>query len=114
MVDLVAIEKCKVGEQMVEAVNARELHGFLESRQDFSDWIKARINQYGFVKGADFSDHNFMVSGKGNLKSNRIDYYITLDMAKEHFHVCHDIRKMFERVEIDERKFASVYTDAKK
>lgn len=30
-------------------VNARELHGFLESGWRFADWIKERIEKYGFV-----------------------------------------------------------------
>ena len=33
------------------AVNARDLHSFLESKQDFSTWIKGRIDQFGFVEG---------------------------------------------------------------
>lgn len=31
------------------AVNARDLHIFLESKQQFADWIKNRIRQYGFI-----------------------------------------------------------------
>lgn len=36
------------------AVNARELHQFLESKQDFSTWIKGRIKKYDFVENQDF------------------------------------------------------------
>ena len=32
------------------AVNARELHAFLESKQEFANWIKGRIDKYGFVE----------------------------------------------------------------
>ena len=38
----------------VETVNAHELHAFLESRQDFSTWIKNRIGDYDFVENQDF------------------------------------------------------------
>lgn len=46
-------------------INAREQHQFLNNKRKFSDWIKQRIEQYGF----------------GN-KSTK-EYYITIDMAKE-------------------------------
>ena len=36
-----------------QVVNARELHGFLEVGKDFSNWIKDRINKYGFAEGED-------------------------------------------------------------
>lgn len=36
------------------AVSARELHKFLESKQDFSTWIKSRIEKYGFTENQDF------------------------------------------------------------
>jgi phage anti-repressor protein len=36
-------------------VNARDLHGALGVRRDFSTWIKNRIEKYGFVEGEDFS-----------------------------------------------------------
>ena len=62
-----------------QTVNARELHAFLDSKQDFSTWIKARITEYDFVEHQDFVlFHNFMEKGRP-----RIEYFITLDMAKE-------------------------------
>ena len=62
-----------------QTVNARELHAFLDSKQDFSTWIKARIAEYDFVEHQDFVlFHNFMEKGRP-----RIEYFITLDMAKE-------------------------------
>lgn len=35
-------------------VNARDLHGFLEVGKDFSNWIRARLNEYGFVENLDY------------------------------------------------------------
>lgn len=52
---LINIEQATVGGSLIETVNARELHEFLESKQDFSTWIKNRIDQYGFVDGQDFT-----------------------------------------------------------
>ncbi|MBR0128797.1 MAG: antA/AntB antirepressor family protein, partial [Neisseriaceae bacterium] len=62
--------------------NARELHEFLKSKQDFSTWIKNRIKKYGFLENQDFcSFDNFVKRETGG--SVRIEYHITLDMAKE-------------------------------
>lgn len=66
-----------------KAVNARDLHSFLESRQQFSDWIKGRINQYGFVENQDFqilASENYEASWGG---SNKVEYALSIDMAKE-------------------------------
>ncbi len=59
----------------IETVNARDLHKGLESKQDFSTWIKSRLE--GFIENQDFTLHKF-VEGK----ATKIDYYITLDTAK--------------------------------
>ena len=48
-----------------KAVNARDLHAFLESKQDFSTWIKFRIQQYEFVENVDYVVfHNFVENPK--------------------------------------------------
>ena len=59
-------------------VSARILHTFLESKQQFSDWIKARIEKYGFVEDIDFTIHKVM-----NGKNWQVEYALTLDTAKE-------------------------------
>ena len=82
MNELIKIESKEIGNESVQTVNARELHAFLQSKQDFSTWIKNRIEQYGFVENQDFILlHKKMeqVSGAKHL----IEYHITLDMAKE-------------------------------
>lgn len=64
------------------AVNARELHAFLDNKRQFADWIKQRIEQYGFVKNQDYEVfHNFVKRETGG--STRIEYALSLDMAKE-------------------------------
>lgn len=75
MNQLITIESHDDGKQ---TVNARELHVFLDSKQDFSTWIKLRIEQYQFVDGQDFTLHNFV-----ERRVSKIDYHLTLDMAKE-------------------------------
>ena len=67
--------------ETISAVNARELHKWLESKQDFSTWIKKRIKQCQFVENIDYALlHKKMdqVSGAKHL----IEYLISYDMAK--------------------------------
>lgn len=65
-----------------QAVNARELHQKLGSKQDFSTWIKNRIEKYGFVENQDFEVfHKIMENSNGGR--SRIEYALSLDMAKE-------------------------------
>lgn len=64
------------------AVNARELHAFLGSKQEFAHWIKNRIEKYGFIENQDFTSFdNFIKREKGS--SVRKEYALSIDMAKE-------------------------------
>lgn len=64
------------------AVSARELHQFLESKQQFADWIKNRIDKYGFVEGLDYEVfHNFIKNPQGGRPTT--EYALSIDMAKE-------------------------------
>ena len=78
MNEIIIVAERQIGGEAVQTVNARDLHAFLVSKQDFSTWIKARVDQYGFCDGRDFTLHKF-VDGRATV----IDYYLTLDMAKE-------------------------------
>ncbi|MCS1350347.1 phage antirepressor KilAC domain-containing protein [Mechercharimyces sp. CAU 1602] len=60
-------------------VNARELHGFLGSRQEFSNWIKSRIKKYGFKERVDFLISLSKSTGGRPSK----EYYLKLGTAKE-------------------------------
>ena len=62
-----------------ETVNARELHDFLENKRQFSDWIKQRIEQYGFEPEKDF----ISVSQNCENGGRRNEYFLTIEMAKE-------------------------------
>ena len=63
----------------LRAVSARELHTFLQSKQQFADWIKNRIEKYGLIEAQDF------VTFSENYEKGRpmIEYVLTLDSAKE-------------------------------
>lgn len=84
---LIAIKQGRIGEATVQTVNARDLHAFLEVGKDFSTWIKGRIKQYGFVEHHDFvTAQNLRSPVLGSTKARAqiaIDYYLSLDMAKE-------------------------------
>lgn len=74
-----------------QAVNARDLHVFLESKQQFSDWIKGRIDQFDFEEGVDFEVFDYDYQGNllhKNMKSDnqrvsKTEYAISIGMAKE-------------------------------
>lgn len=83
-----------LGSEQVDTVNARDLYTFLEVGRDFSTWIKGRIDEYEFVEGEDYikappalpENGEAQPRGlEGSLPSsaNRVDYFLSLDMAKE-------------------------------
>jgi anti-repressor protein len=61
------------------AVSARDLHQFLESRQEFTTWIKDRLAKYGFIEGTDFLIN---LSRSPNNRQTT-EYVLSLDTAKE-------------------------------
>lgn len=77
--ELVPVVTAEIGDRTLKAVNARDLHAFLEVGRDFSTWIKDRIEEYGFAEEEDFSP----VLGKSTGGRPAYDYLLTLDMAKE-------------------------------
>jgi Rha family phage regulatory protein len=79
MNELITINIDEAGKQ---TVSARDLHCFLESKQDFSTWIKHRINQYGFVENNDFVLLHKIVDQVSGAK-HMTEYHLTIDMAKE-------------------------------
>jgi anti-repressor protein len=87
MRDLIQINQTVIGADEVNSVNARELHRILESKQQYSDWIKKRLER--FIEGIDYVRvvidrfHNPMIVKKGlSLQGKQVDYILTLDTAK--------------------------------
>jgi len=76
MQELIKVTTNAQGERVV---SARDLHEYLESKQQFSDWIKNRIEKYGLVESQDFVTFSEIYE-KGRP---RINYALTLDAAKE-------------------------------
>ena len=52
--ELINISNTNVGEDLIQTVNARDLHTFLGVGKDFSNWIKDRIEMYGFTESVDY------------------------------------------------------------
>jgi phage anti-repressor protein len=63
-------------------VNARKLHTFLGSKQEFAHWIKDRIEKYGFVEGEDYLIILSNRAGDG-IGKPKTDYFLVIDVAKE-------------------------------
>lgn len=78
MKDLIKIEK----QDGIDTINARDLHEFLESKQQFTDWIKKRIEQYDFIENEDYVSFSGIYEKPQGGRPSR-EYYISLDMAKE-------------------------------
>ena len=89
-----------------QGINARDVHRLLKVGRDYSKWIKARIEQAGFIENQDYitvqnsvielpklaskNTVHFLRDKMGEQKEtrgghNRFDYIITFDMAK---HLC--------------------------
>lgn len=87
---LIPLGHAILNNQTVDAVNARDLHSFLEVGKDFSTWFKNRVEQYSFAEGTDFTQAiDFKAPQNGGAPESttygqgRIDYYVSMDMAKE-------------------------------
>jgi anti-repressor protein len=66
-----------------QVVNARDLHVGLGVGRDFSNWIKDRIEKYGFCEGVDYETRSPNLVSEMHGGQNRIDYFLTVPMAKE-------------------------------
>ena len=80
-------------------VNARDLHKMLESKQDFSTWIKRRITQCNFEENFDFVVLHQKVEQVSGAK-HLVEYIISVDMTKhlgmmERNKKGHEIRKYY-------------------
>lgn len=72
----------------VQVVDARELHRKLKTGRMYANWIKGRIKEYGFVENEDYliDNHRLPILASKEIRKggfNKIDYHITLNMAKE-------------------------------
>lgn len=75
---LISIHKEQTIGAEINSADARELHAFLNSEQEFANWIKNRISQYGFLENQDY-----IIKTTYTGRRPRKEYFITLNMAKE-------------------------------
>ena len=106
MNEIINITRTTINEEEVNAVNARTLWQKLESKQEFANWIKGRISEYGFEEGKDFLTNLSKSHGRPSK-----EYIISIEMAKELAMVENnergrEIRRYFIEVEKNARKFS--------
>lgn len=88
--ELIKIEFNKVDHELIQTVDARDLHKNLEIKRKFTDWISQQLDKRFFTENKDYIvlyDKNiknllhFEVKQKrgGNIKN---EYFLTLDTAK--------------------------------
>lgn len=79
---IIPVFRANIGSDITNSVDARVIHDFLGVKTHLSTWINRAIEKYGFEEGADFS----ILKSVGHHKTGattKIDYIVTLDMAKE-------------------------------
>lgn len=83
MKEIIQLRNKKIGGAIINAVDARELHLFLDSKQEFSNWFKNRIDQYDFQENQDFIINDNFINNSSRRGPKPVEYIISLDMAKE-------------------------------
>ncbi|MDE8742851.1 antA/AntB antirepressor family protein [Pectobacterium polaris] len=85
--ELLPVTDGSINGKEIQSVRGRKLHEFLKVGRDFTNWIKGRIKQYGFVEGVDFVIAENLSSPKRASSKSRQriehDYILSLNMAKE-------------------------------
>ncbi len=81
MSELFNLKPVVIAGNQIRAVDARELHAFMEVGRVFASWITDRIEQGCFVEGKDY----VLTVTKTGVRSNVVqkDYAISISMAKE-------------------------------
>lgn len=93
--DIVPVVIGRIGERETNVVSAKALHKALGVGKDFSTWITARISEYDFTIGHDYSVNKLIAPNLGKTPNGAVssairpsgrpgkDYLLTINMAKE-------------------------------
>lgn len=83
--------------ELIQTINARDLHAFLEVGKDFSTWIKVQIDRARLVENCDFVVVQVLPQKGENSKGGRpsMEYHLTLDAGK-HISMMSNTDKGFE------------------
>lgn len=79
MRELIKINQTHINGAEVNSVNARDLHKVLESKYQFADWIKTRLEETDARENIDY----IVFSEKSEKGRPLIEYALTTDIAKE-------------------------------
>lgn len=81
---LIPVIEHEIAGELQPCVDARELHRWLKCGELFATWIKKRIKTYKFLENEDYVLIlvNTKTKGRGGNRRS-VDYFLTLDMAKE-------------------------------
>lgn len=104
--------------ELVNAVNARDIHSFLGVGRDFSNWMKQRIKKYGFVENIDY----IVVAQNGEVTNqslttnvgNLIEYHLSPDMTKQLAMVENNDKGMAVRlyyIDLEKKAIAKIQSD---
>lgn len=75
--ELVPVYETSTGEKVVDG---RELYNVLQSKQDFSTWVKKRLKECDAEENIDYDRFHEKMEAKN---ATMIEYIIKLDIAKE-------------------------------
>ncbi|HHN8403907.1 TPA: antA/AntB antirepressor family protein [Morganella morganii] len=94
--DMLPVIRGDINGQLINGVSAKALHDALGVGRDFSNWIKGRINEYGFICSLDYELFDSPILANQSLNCEQIkvspvrggdrrskDYLLSLGMAKE-------------------------------
>lgn len=84
----------QINNNLVELINAREVHELLQVKTRFDIWINRRLSETRFRKNLDFIERSNL-SNRGFFKTETKEYHLTLRMAE---HLC-----LMENNEIGDR-----------
>lgn len=86
MTELIPINKADFNGAEINSVNARELHEVLESKYQFADWIKSRLEETDAVENIDYiivSEKTETMTEHGKKVSIKNEYILSTNIAKE-------------------------------
>lgn len=86
----------KNNNNLTQAVNARNVHEWLGVGRDFSNWIKGRIEKFGFIKNIDY----VIVE---NLSSPNLATAKARSQIKKEYHCSPDMVKQLAMIENSEK-----------
>jgi len=76
----IQIQQTHFNSEIKQTINARDLHSNLESKQEFSHWIRNRLTD--FEENLDYISLDKIIE-RENGATKRIEYFITIDTAKQ-------------------------------